>query len=98
MNGDIVTRNSAGVVLRYTDPSIRRSHHDERKTQPTDRERMRLIKAERELLTLQIIADHLGLSEIGMTRVSDALEAIRLALGVKRRQYGMPAVEAEEAA
>jgi hypothetical protein len=96
MNGDIVTRNSAGVVLRYTDPSVRRPHHVERKPQVSDSERIALIKAERELLTLQIIADHLGLSEIGMTRVSDALEAIRLALGVKRRQYGMPA--AEEAA
>ena len=89
MNGGIVTRNAAGVVLRYTDPSVRRPHHDERRQQPSDRERMRLLKAERELLTLQIIADHLGLSEIGQTRVADALEAIRLALQVKRREYGM---------
>jgi hypothetical protein len=79
----------ARAVFDYVDAAARRPHHDERKAQPGDRERMRLLKAERELLTLQIIADHLGLSEIGMTRVSDALESIRLALQVKRREYGM---------
>jgi hypothetical protein len=89
MSGDIILRDRNGVLLRYTDPSVRGPHHDARQVQPSDRERMRLIKAERELLTLQIIADHLGLSEIGQTRVADALEAIRLALQVKRRQYGM---------
>ena len=92
----MITRDRNGVVLRYADPSVRLPHHDTRQIQTSDRERMRLIKAERELLTLQIIADHLGLSEIGMTRVSDALEAIRVALEVKRRQIGMP--KAEEAA
>ena len=81
------------AVFDYIDPSMRRQHHDERKLQPSDRERTRLIKAERELLTLQIIADHLDLSDIALTRIADALEAIHLALQVRRRQYGMPAVQ-----
>ena len=79
----------ARAVFDYIDPAARRPHHDERRQEPTDRERMRLIKAERELLTLQIIADHLDLSDIALTRIADALEAIRLALQVKRRQLGM---------
>jgi hypothetical protein len=83
---DIIVRDRNGVLLGYCGP------------QPSDIERMRLIKAERELLTLQIIADHLGLSEIGQTRVADALEAIRLALQVKRRQCGMQADDAQVAA
>jgi hypothetical protein len=91
---DLVLRDSRGFVLsRYSDPAERHPYHDERKHQPGDRERMRLIKAERELLTLQVIADHLDLSPIGVTRVADALEAIRLALQVKRKHYGMPIVE-----
>jgi hypothetical protein len=84
---DKIVRNYEGVVLRYSDPSVRR--HDEQRPQVSDRARMRLIKAERELLTLQILTDHLELSDIALTRISDALEAIRLGLQVKRRQYGM---------
>jgi hypothetical protein len=86
---DIILKNQQGVVLRYTDPSVRRPHHDSRKLQPGDRERMRVLKAERELITLEIISEHLDLSDIALTRVADALEAIRLALQVKRRQFGM---------
>jgi DNA-binding NtrC family response regulator len=89
MNGDVVVRDRNGVLLRYADPSVRRAQHHSRNAQPCDRERMSLIKAERELLTLQIVADHLDLSDIAMTRISDALQVIRIALQVKRREYGM---------
>lgn len=80
-------------VREHLDLETRHQFHEERQPQLSDRERRRLIKAERELLTLQIIAEHLDLSDIAMTRIADALEAIRLALQVKRRKYGMPAVE-----
>jgi hypothetical protein len=94
---DIVRRDQHGVVLRYADPSVLRPHHVERRTHVSDTRRNRLIKAERELLALRIIADHLDLSEIALTRISHSLEAIRLGLEVKRQDYGMP-FQAEAAA
>jgi hypothetical protein len=89
----LVLRNHEGVTLRYPDPGVQRTHHVEQRPQVSDIRRNTLLKAERELLTLRIIADHLEISDVGMTRIAEALEAIRLGLEVKRRDYGMPAVE-----
>jgi hypothetical protein len=87
----VVARNHHGVLLRYADPSVLRPHHVEQRPQISDGRRAALIRAERELLTLRIIADHLDLSSIALTRIGDALESIRVALEVKRRDYGMSA-------
>jgi len=86
-------RNAEGVILRYY-PDRCGPHHVEQRPQVADRQRMQLIKAERALLSLWVIAEHLNLSDIGMTRIADELETIRKALEVKRRDYGMaPNVE-----
>jgi hypothetical protein len=94
----IVVRDNYGVLLRYGDPGDLRDVHRQRKPQPSDRQRISLLKGERELLTLRIIADHLDLSDIALTRIDDALEAIRVALEFKRRDYGMSVTKADEAA
>jgi len=96
MTAAFVQRMHDGVLLRYGDPGALRPHHAYERPQVSDRRRNALIKAEGELLALQIIADHLDLSGIARTRIADALESIRVALEVKRRDYGMAA--AEEAA
>jgi hypothetical protein len=93
MNGDIILRDRNGVLLRYSDPSVRRQHHDERKLQPGDRERMALLRAERACLTIMVIGEHV-LSDIAMTRLLDELHAIQRALDLKRPRLGMPRVEA----
>jgi endonuclease/exonuclease/phosphatase family metal-dependent hydrolase len=85
---EIVTRDRHGVVLRYL-PDRLGPHHTEQRPQVSDRRRLALIKAEREWLTLRIVADHLDISDIGRTRIDDALEAIRVALEFKRQDYGM---------
>ena|ERR1700719_5154696 len=91
---DLVLRDTRGFVIsRYADPSVLRPYHTERRAHVSDTRRNALIKAERELLTLRVIADHLDLSEIARARIHDSLEAIRLGLEVKRQDYGMPAVE-----
>jgi hypothetical protein len=89
MSGPLLRDERGFVISRYPDPTVRCQFHDVRKPQVADRERMRLLKAERELIALWVIAENLELSDIAMTRISDALEAIRLALQVKRRQFGM---------
>jgi len=93
----VLRRDDHGVFLRYADPTVLRPHHVEQRPQVSDTRRIALIKAERELLTLRIIADHLDLSNIGRTRIDVALEAIRVGLEFKRRDYGM-SVAAEVAA
>lgn len=80
-------RNHEGVIL---DHGERRAIHVEPRPQVSDTQRFVLLKAERELLTLWILAEHLDISNIGRTRIADALEAIRLALDVHRQHYGMP--------
>jgi endonuclease/exonuclease/phosphatase family metal-dependent hydrolase len=90
---DILQRNSAGVLLRYPDPSVFRPHHVEQRPRVSDRRRCAVIKAERDLLMLRIITDHLELSDIARTRIDDALESFRVALEFKRRDYGMPKAE-----
>jgi hypothetical protein len=86
-------RNAEGVILRYH-PDQRGPHHVERRPQVADRQRMQLLKAERSLLSLWVIAENLNLSDIALTRIADELETIRKALEIKRRDYGLaPNVE-----
>ncbi len=88
MSAVIERRNDEGVILRYH-PDQLGPHHLERRPQVADRQRMQLLKAERSLLTLWVIAENLNLSDIAMTRIADELETIRRALDTKRRDYGM---------
>jgi hypothetical protein len=91
-------RNHEGVILDYCDPGERRAHHDERRPQVSDRRRNALIAAERELLTMTIIFDHLDLSGIALTRLDDGLRRIRIALNIRRSDYGMALDKLEEVA
>ncbi len=87
---EVVGHDDSGVLLRYFPDKLGR-HHVEQRPQVSDRRRMALLKAERAVLTLWIIAEHLNISDVGMTRIADELQAIREALEVKRRDYGMTA-------
>jgi hypothetical protein len=84
-------RNHEGVILRYGDLSELRPFHTEQKPQPHDRERIAVIKAGRELVVLEIIFEHLDLSDIARTRIDDALWVIYCALQSERRKLGMAA-------
>jgi hypothetical protein len=87
-----VLRENNGVLLRYHPDALGR-HHVEQRPQPSDRERAQLIAAEREILTMAILFDHLDLSSIARTRLDDALARIRRALNIRRRQCDMTAVD-----
>lgn len=86
MSAHSVLRNYEGVLLRY---NLDAPLPAQRKVQPSDAERMMLIAAERELVVVLIIAEHLDLSNIALTRICDALDTIRKALDVKRRSFAM---------
>jgi hypothetical protein len=90
-------RNHEGVLLDYGDPGALRDYHREHKPQANDRERVELLKAERELLTLRVIVDHLDISNIGITRIHDALQQIQRALAAKRPRLGMSPPADEDA-
>lgn len=89
-----MNRDHHGVILRH-DPSVLRLHHVEQRPRPSDREKTRLIAAEREILTMAIIFDHLELSGIARTRLDDALIRIRRALNLRRTRLGMQAPSPE---
>jgi hypothetical protein len=92
-----VQRNHEGVILRYHPDAIGR-HHVEQRAQPTDAERIALIKAEKGLADLVIILDHLSLSDTAINRLDDALHAIYEALQLKRPRLGLCVIEVEQAA
>lgn len=82
----LVRRDRFGVMLRY---EIGAPLKLEAKEQPSDVDRIAIIEAEHELAALVIIFDCLNLSDIGRTRVDDALGAIYSALQIERRKVGM---------
>jgi hypothetical protein len=86
-----LVRNDEGVLLRY---NVDAPLPAQRKVQPSDAERMALLKAEGELLALSIIAEHLDISDIAIVRIADALDTIRSALDVRRSRLGMQSLEA----
>jgi hypothetical protein len=87
----VIRRTKEGFVRRYDDGSTLRPFHVELRPQPTDRERLELIEAERELLTLSIIAEFAEISDLGKTRILMSLRVIRRALDSKRPRLGMDA-------
>lgn len=79
-------RNHEGVLLHYGDdffpalsPHIR-----------SDRERVMVLRAERELRTIAVIADHLAITSVGRDRIEDSLRIISIALALTRLQLEMP--------
>ena len=74
------------MVLRY---EIGAPLKLEAMEQPSDADRIAIIEAEHELAVLEIIFDCLDLSDIGRTRVDDALRVIYSALQIERRMVGM---------
>jgi hypothetical protein len=84
----VVRRDRHGVLLFYH-PGLLAPHHGQSKEQPSDRERMEIVHAERALRAVAIIADHLELSEVALIRVFDSLSVIRMALGSYRVFLGM---------
>lgn len=84
----IFRRDQNGVVLRYY-PDRLGAHHKQRVLHAPDSQRLALIKAERELVILEIIFDHLELSGVAQTRLADALNAIYKALELKRPKLGL---------
>jgi hypothetical protein len=85
----VIRRNHERVILRYADPSEVQPHHVEQKPQVRDSRRNALIWAERELLTMAVIFDHLDLSGIARARLDDGLRRIRRALNVRRVEFDM---------
>jgi len=90
----VLKRNHEGVILRYVDAGELRTHHVDQRPQVSDSRRNDLIAAERELLTMSIIFDHLDLSGIARTRLDDGLERIRRALNLTRPRLGMYVADA----
>lgn len=89
-----VRRDRHGVVLRYPNHDAPRGYHTEQKTRRSDRERVRLLRAERALLTIRVIGEHV-LSDIAMTRLLDELYEIQAALNLQRLPLGLQSPEPE---
>jgi hypothetical protein len=87
--GDIIRRDHNGVLLFYADPSVMRPHHTSQRPQPSDRERIAVLRAERALIRLELIAQYAGLSSLALDRIDDALEDIYDALQLKRKRFDM---------
>jgi hypothetical protein len=83
------TRNFLGYLRRYSDGSELQPFHVEQKPQPTDRERCDLVAADREVCALLTLAEHLEVSDIGFSRILEALGIIQRALNAKRLRLGM---------
>jgi hypothetical protein len=94
MSAVIVRRNHEGVLLAYH-PDWRGPHMTELRFHPSDRLRCLVVKAGKELRRLEIISEHLALSEIGRSRIFHALRTIECALSQARDELGL-AVEVTE--
>jgi hypothetical protein len=81
MSAVLERRNADGVLLRYF-PDTRL--HVEQKAQPSDRLRVSILRARREIRILRIIAEHLEISDVGLSRMDDALKSIDAALSLAR--------------
>jgi hypothetical protein len=91
----VTTVNSLGHVRRYDDGSELRAFHIEQKPQPMDSERVELVAADKEVCVLLTLAQHLEVSDIGFSRILEALRVIQRALDAKRLRLGLNRVSAE---
>ena len=96
MTAMTVRRNREGVLLTYY-PDWRGPHHYALKFQPSDRLRCLAVKAEKELRILEIIIEHLELSDVGLSRILNALRSIECALSRARDELGLPVEVTEDA-
>lgn len=76
-------RNDDGVLLDYGDPGELRAYHLSCRPLSSDQERIAVVQAQHELIVLEIILEHLELSDIATARVSGVLATIRDALQLK---------------
>jgi hypothetical protein len=81
-------RNAAGVLLRY-EVGGRHSFHDDRRPKPSDRLRMTLLRAEKEVRRLTTIVEHLEVSDAGGDRIVHALRSIEAVFTLARAELGM---------
>jgi hypothetical protein len=88
MSAQTTCRDAHAVILRYR-ADAPRPDDVPLKFQPSDRLRIAVLKAESAVNVLWIIAEHLEVSNIGMTRIADALDAITEALKLTRAELGM---------
>lgn len=84
--GDIIRRDCRGTVLRYPDPTVRRLFHEAPGSGIADRDRCKIVAAERAVRILEIITDHVDLSSLALTRIEIACQDIRAGLAVRRAQ------------
>jgi hypothetical protein len=65
---------------------------------PGDTERIRLLKAEREVGTIEILVDYAGLSDIARARADIALRSISAALNFRRETLGLRRLDVKASA
>ncbi len=84
----ILRRDQFDVLLRYeTDVALRPAA-----ARGSDRERQLILRAERELRVIELIHEHLEISDAGRARLWDALRTIQTALQVQRQAVGLKVV------
>jgi hypothetical protein len=71
--------NAAAHIAEFPDPP-----EQSRSAQNSDTEVVELLKAERELQTIEIILKHTCVSDIAFDRIIEALQIIRFALKLRR--------------
>jgi hypothetical protein len=92
---EIVRRDRHGVLLAYYPDKLGPHHVEQRDRVDLDRQRADLLRAERACRVILIIGEH-TLSDIGMRRLVDEVQAIQRALDPKRGalELGPPSFEA----
>jgi hypothetical protein len=79
--------NSDGVILRYA-PAVRARHHDEQRRWPSDRLRMALMRAERELTNIETMREcrEDEMSDVAIDLHAFAIRTISAALSMAREE------------
>ncbi len=92
---DVIRRNAEGVLLNYGDAGALRPFHLEQRPRRLDGERAALLHAERALLRLELILNHLDgtVSCVGIEEMLDAVWLIRRSLDLTRAELDMRRVE-----
>jgi hypothetical protein len=86
----VVRYDDNGVLLRYYHDELG-PQHTAQKPQPSDAERIAVIAAERELVSIEIMFEHFDPSEIARSRFYDAVDIIYRALRLQRPKLGLQA-------
>jgi hypothetical protein len=78
-------RNALGFLRTYADGSELRPFHVEQRRRLSDQDQAAVLKAQGELIAINILLDHVFLSEIGRCRFDRALAAVERGLAIARR-------------